>query len=54
LRGAYDLGVPDRFWDLALGSTPLRVAARLVYFHKRGALSAAAWREVWAEERARA
>jgi len=54
LRGAYDLGVPDRFWDLALGSTPLRVAARLVYFHKRGAFSAAAWREVWAEEQARA
>jgi hypothetical protein len=41
-------------WDLALGSTPLRVAARLVYFHKRGAFSTAAWREVWAEERARA
>jgi flavin-dependent dehydrogenase len=51
LRGAFDLGVPDRFWDAALGSTPLRVAARLVYFHKRGALSTAAWREVWASER---
>jgi flavin-dependent dehydrogenase len=54
LRSAYDLGVPDRLWDVALASTPLRVAARLVYFHKRGALSAAAWRDVWAEERARA
>lgn len=54
LRGAYDLGVPDRFWDLALASAPLRAAARLIYFHKRGALSAAAWRDVWAEERVRA
>jgi geranylgeranyl reductase family protein len=54
LRNAFDLGVPDWVWDAALGSTPLRVAARLVCFHKRGVLSTAAWREVWASERVRA
>jgi geranylgeranyl reductase family protein len=54
LRRAFDLGVPDLAWEAALGSTPLRIAARLIYFHKRGALSSAAWREVWASERARA
>jgi flavin-dependent dehydrogenase len=54
LRRAFDAGVPDPAWEVLLGSAPLRAAARLVYFHKRGMLSAAAWREAWASERARA
>jgi geranylgeranyl reductase family protein len=49
-RRAFDLGVPDAVWNAALGSMPMRIAARLIYFHKRGALSSDAWRDVVREE----
>ena len=53
-RRLFDLPVPNALFDAAIRSTMLRVVARLIYFHKRGALSARAWREIWQVERARA
>ena len=46
LRRAFDRDVPNGLYDWALGTRPLQAAARIVYFHKRGPLSAAAWREL--------
>ncbi len=53
-RRAFDLPVPNALFDAAIRLTVLRVVARLIYFHKRGALSGQAWREIWRAERARA
>lgn len=46
LRRAFDLFQSDRLFDLLLGTGVLAVAARLVYFHRRGLLSAAAWKDL--------
>jgi len=53
-RRLFDLPVPNALFDASIRSTMVRVVARLIYFHKRGALSARAWREIWQVERARA
>ena len=52
-RRLFDLDPPNALYDFALGSGPMRAVARMVYFHKRGALSRDAWREIWQELRGR-
>lgn len=46
LRIAYDQLQSDTVFNLLVGSGALNAAARLVYFHRRGLLSARAWREI--------
>ncbi|MBC8118924.1 MAG: NAD(P)/FAD-dependent oxidoreductase [Burkholderiaceae bacterium] len=46
LRRAFDLFQSDWLFDLLLTTGALRIAARLVYFHRRGLLSPAAWKEL--------
>ena len=46
LRTAFDHLQSDFLFDLLLRSGILSVAARLVYFHRRGLLSAAAWKDL--------
>jgi PAS domain S-box-containing protein len=45
LRRLYDLGPPNRLYDLLLDRPALRRFAQLVFFHNRGLLS----RELWTE-----
>ncbi len=47
LRRGIDLGPPNWLWDLTLGLAPVRACARLVYFHRKGLKSRAAWRDVF-------
>jgi flavin-dependent dehydrogenase len=46
LRKAFDLFQSDWLFDLLLSTGALAVAARLVYFHRRGLLSTAAWKDL--------
>ncbi|PWT74682.1 MAG: NAD(P)/FAD-dependent oxidoreductase [Proteobacteria bacterium] len=46
LRRAFDRDVPNGVYEWALQTRALQTAAQLVYFHKRGPLSAAAWHDV--------
>jgi flavin-dependent dehydrogenase len=46
LRQLLDAGLPDWFVNAMLHTPPLRVAARLVYFHSKGLGSKKAWREI--------
>lgn len=46
LRKAFDLFQSDWLFDLLLSTGALAVAARLVYFHRRGMLSTAAWKDL--------
>jgi len=46
LRKAFDVFQSDRLFDLLLSTGVLAVAARLVYFHRRGLLSPAAWKDL--------
>jgi flavin-dependent dehydrogenase len=48
LRQLYDLGPPNRLYDLLLDRPLLRRFAQLVFFHHRGVLSRDAWAE-WME-----
>lgn len=47
LRRALDRDPPNWLYDRALGLAPVRAAARLVYFHRKGLKSAAAWRDLF-------
>lgn len=46
LRKAFDHLQSDFLFDLLLSTGILSVAARLVYFHRRGLLSSAAWKDL--------
>ncbi|MDQ3446482.1 MAG: NAD(P)/FAD-dependent oxidoreductase [Pseudomonadota bacterium] len=46
LRKAFDVFQSDRLFDLLLSTGLLKVAARLVYFHRRGLLSPEAWTDL--------
>ena len=46
LRQAFDTFQSDALFDLLLSAGVLAVAARLVYFHRRGLLSTAAWKDL--------
>ena len=46
MRAAMDLRPPNALLDLAIGSPRFRAVARTVFFHHRGLLSPAAWREL--------
>ena len=46
LRKAFDMFQSDWLFDLMLSAGALAVAARLVYFHRRGLLSPAAWKDL--------
>ncbi len=46
LRTAIDLHPPNAVLDLALGSRRFRALAQTIFFHHRGLLSAAAWRDL--------
>jgi digeranylgeranylglycerophospholipid reductase len=46
LRAALDLGPPNTLLDLALDSRWFRALAQTVFFHHRGLLSSAAWRDL--------
>lgn len=46
LRKGFDLFQSDWLFDLLLTTGALGIAARLVYFHRRGLLSPAAWKEL--------
>lgn len=46
LRKAFDLFQSDWLFDALLSTGALAIAARLVYFHRRGLLSAGAWRDL--------
>lgn len=46
LRKAFDLFQSDRLFDVLLSTGVLAVAARLIYFHRRGLLSSAAWKDL--------
>jgi flavin-dependent dehydrogenase len=46
LRCGLGLGPPNWMFDAALGLPPMRAFARLVYFHRKGLKSAAAWRDL--------
>lgn len=46
LRAAFDLGPPNAVVDRAFGSMGFRALAQTVFFHHRGLLSSAAWRDL--------
>lgn len=46
LRRGLDRDPPNWLYDLTLGLPPMRAFARLVYFHRRGLKSCAAWRDL--------
>jgi len=46
MRVAFDRFPSDRMFNLLMRSGMLTTAARLVYFHRRGLFSAAAWRDL--------
>jgi flavin-dependent dehydrogenase len=46
LRRAFDAPMSNALLDAALGNTAFRAAAKWAFFHKRGPLSLAAWRDV--------
>lgn len=46
LRSALDLGPPNALLDRALPSRTFRSLAQMVFFHHRGLLSSAAWRDL--------
>ena len=46
LRKAFDYDAPNGLYDWALTTPVMRAAARVVYFRKRGLLSASSWSEV--------
>ena len=50
LRQAFDFDPPNRLYDWALTTPVMRALARMVYFHKRGLLSAGGWNEVLGRE----
>lgn len=47
MRRVLDLDPPNWIYDRVLGLPPVRAFARLVYFHRRGLASHAAWREMF-------
>ncbi len=47
LRRIFDLGPPNRLYDVLLSSPTFLAAARLIFFHNRGILS----REAWSDRR---
>lgn len=47
LRRGIDLGPPNWLYDLTLGLAPVRALARLVYFHRKGLKTRAAWRDLF-------
>ena len=46
LRRLLDLGPPNWLFDATLHLPPARVAARLIYFHRKGLGSSEAWRDL--------
>jgi len=46
LRSAFDIFQSDWLFDVLLRTGVMAVAARLVYFHRRGLLSSAAWKDL--------
>jgi digeranylgeranylglycerophospholipid reductase len=46
LRRALDLGPPNWLANLMLGTRPMQAFARVVYFHRKGLASKAAWRDL--------
>jgi len=46
LRPVFDLGPPNALLDRALESRAFRSLAQTVFFHHRGLLSPAAWRDL--------
>lgn len=47
LRHVLDFDTPNWVYDLTLGLPPTRALARLIYFHRKGLKSRAAWRDVF-------
>src|SRR5262249_2812537 len=54
MRHLLDLGPPNWLIDAALESAPLRGLARMIYFPRRGLMSARNWAELLGDERRRA
>ena len=52
LRTVFDFDLPNGFYDRLLATPAFRAIAQLVYFHKRGLWSVAAWREFLDRDRA--
>ncbi len=46
LRKAFDAFQSDLLFDALLSTGALSAGARLIYFHRRGLLSAAAWKDL--------
>jgi digeranylgeranylglycerophospholipid reductase len=46
LRRGLDLGPPNWLANLMLGTRPMQAFARLVYFHRKGLASKAAWKDL--------
>ncbi len=51
LRKAFDAFQSDWLFDFLLSSGALAATARLIYFHRRGLLSASAWKDLLRRER---
>ena len=47
LRRTLDFDTPNWLYDLTLGLPPTRALAKLIYFHRMGLKSRAAWRDVF-------
>lgn len=47
LRRGFDRDPPDWLYDWTLGLAPMRAFAQLVYFHRKGLKSGAAWRDLF-------
>jgi len=54
LRRLLDLGPPNWLIDAGLTSPPLRWLAQMIYFHRRGLLSARTWSDLLRDDRRRA
>lgn len=46
MRTAIDFDPPNAFYDVALRIAPLRAVAQAVFYHQRGLMSRAAWRDM--------
>ena len=47
LRRLLDIDPPDWLYERVLGFGPVRALARLIYFHRKGLASPAAWRDIF-------
>jgi digeranylgeranylglycerophospholipid reductase len=47
MRAAMDVPVPPGVYDFALAHPAIRAAAQTVFFHHRGLLELATWRDLW-------